>query len=171
MEGHGKDYGNAMHAAMQYIHFDRCGTIQGVEKELDRLYLAGFLKEDQRKVLDPWKIFNFFHTDLGRKLLEGTPYVREFKFSILDGGENFDPALEGEQVLLQGVVDCALLEEDGITVIDFKTDRVSLDTAQEVAERYRTQVKTYVEAMERIYERKVKKACLYFFSMNDFVEL
>ena len=160
-----------MHAAMQYIHFDQCGTVQGVEKELDRLYLAGFLKEDQRKVLDPWKIFNFFKTDLGKKLLEGTPYVREFKFSILDDGKHYEPGLEGEQVLLQGVVDCALLEEDGITVIDFKTDRVSADTAQEVAERYRVQVNTYVEAMKRIYQKEVKAAYLYFFSMNDFVKL
>ena len=143
----------------------------GRGKELDRLYLAGFLKEDQRKVLDPRKIFNFFDTDLGRKLLEGTPYVREFKFSILDDGDHYQPGLEGEKVLLQGVVDCALLEEDGITVIDFKTDRVTEDTAPEVAERYRMQVNTYVEAMKRIYEKEVKAAYLYFFSMNDFVKL
>ena len=108
---------------------------------------------------------------LGQKLRSGISYLREFKFSILCGAENFEGGPAGEQVLLQGVVDCALLEEDGITVIDFKTDRVDQSTAQEVAERYRPQVETYVEAMERIYERKVKKACLYFFSMNDFVEL
>ena len=170
-ESHGKDYGNAMHAAMQYIHFDQCGTVQGVEKELDRLYLAGFLKEDQRKVLVPRKIANFFETDLGRKLLEGTPYVREFKFSILDDGKYYANGLDGEQVLLQGVVDCALLEEDGITVIDFKTDRVSEDTAQAVADRYRIQVETYANALTRIYQKKVKAAYLYFFSMNDFVKL
>ena len=171
MEPQGKDYGNAMHAAMQYIHFDRCGTVQGVEQELNRLYLAGFLKEDQRKVLKPWSIAEFFKTDLGRKLLEGTPYVREFKFSILDKGSNFREGLEEEQVLLQGVVDCALLEEDGITVIDFKTDRVTKETASEVAERYRMQVDTYAEALRRIYGKPIKKACLYFFDINDFVDL
>ena len=170
-EAHGKDYGNAMHAAMQYIHFDQCGTVQGVEKELDRLYLAGFLKEDQRKVLVPRKIANFFETDLGRKLLNGTPYVREFKFSILCDAEKFEGGPAGERVLLQGVVDCALLEEDGITVIDFKTDRVNENTAQEVAERYRPQVETYVEAMDSIYDKPVKAAYLYFFSMNDFVKI
>ena len=171
MEPQGRDYGNAMHAAMQYIHFERCGTVQGVDKELDRLYLAGFLKEDQRKVLVPWAIAKFFETPLGRKLLEGTPYVREFKFSILDNGSHYREGLEEEQVLLQGVVDCALLEEDGITVIDFKTDRVTKENATEVAERYRLQVGTYAEALRRIYGKPIKKACLYFFAINDFVEL
>ena len=166
IEGQGKDYGNAMHAAMQYIHFDRCRTIQGVEKELDRLYLSGFLKEDQRKVLVPRKIAEFFATDIGTKLLAGTPYVREFKFSILA-----DSHLAGEKVLVQGVVDCALLEEDGITVIDFKTDRVTAETAPEAAARYKPQVDTYVEAMGRIYGKPVKAAYLYFFSIKDFVKL
>ena len=171
VEAGGKDYGNAMHAAMQYIHFDRCGTVQGVEKELNRLYLAGFLKEDQRKIIEPDKIHNFFTSDLGRKLLDGTPYVREFKFSILCDAGEFDGGPAGEQVLLQGVVDCALLEEDGITVIDFKTDKVTKDTAREVAKQYCDQVKTYVDAMERVYGKTVKAACLYFFAINDFEEI
>lgn len=171
MEPRGKDYGNAMHAAMQYIHFDRCGTARGVEQELDRLCQAGFLKAEQRNVLSAKTIAKFFETPLGRRLLAGTPYIREFKFSILDDGRNFQPGLEGEQVLLQGVVDCALLEADGITVIDFKTDRVTPETAPAVAERYRMQVNTYADALRRIYGKPIKKACLYFFSINDFVEL
>ena len=30
----------------------------------------------------------------------------------------------GEEILLQGVVDCCLEEEDGLVVIDYKTDRL-----------------------------------------------
>ena len=170
-EGGGRDYGNAMHAAMQYVHFDCCRTIEGVEKELDRLYLNGFLTQQQRQVLKPNLIADFFKTDLGRKLLDGTPYVREFKFSILDDGLNFQQDLEGERVLLQGVVDCALLEEDGITIIDFKTDRVDRDTMEDVAFRYQLQVDTYAEAMRRIYQKPIKAAYLYFFAMNEFYEV
>ena len=35
----------------------------------------------------------------------------------------------------------------------------------------RVQVQTYKEALERIYEKKVKKALLYFFHLDQFVEL
>ena len=95
--------------------------------------------------------------------------LREFKFSILDDGENFDPALRGEKILLQGVVDCALVEEDGITVVDFKTDRVTEETLPERARQYRPQVLAYAGALERIYGKPVKEAVLYFFQMGEIV--
>jgi ATP-dependent helicase/nuclease subunit A len=114
-------------------------------------------------------IWGFFATELGAKLRRGGQVLREFKFSVLDRGENFDPALQGEEILLQGVVDCALVEEDGITVVDFKTDRVTEETLPAVAERYRQQVQTYAEAMARIWCRPVKAALLYFFRLSRFV--
>ena len=167
----GRDYGNAMHAAMQYIHYDRCGDLSGVEQELDRLEKSGFLTREQRRFLRPREIGAFFATPLGRKLVAGAEHIREFKFSILDRGENYGQGLEGEQVLLQGVVDCALMEEDGITVIDFKTDRVDEQTVKDAVERYRLQVETYADALRRIYGKPVKESFLYFFALGDFCKV
>ena len=75
----------------------------------------------------------------------------------------------GEEILLQGVVDCALIEADGITVIDFKTDRVTEDSIDHIADGYRTQIIAYAKALERIFKMPVKTAQLYFFNMNRFV--
>ena len=74
-----------------------------------------------------------------------------------------------EKVLLQGVVDCAILEEDGITIIDFKTDRVTEKTLPEVADRYAPQVLIYGEALSRIYEKPIKGEYLYFFRLNRLI--
>ena len=98
-------------------------------------------------------------------------HLREFKFSILDRGNSYGEGLEEEQVLLQGVVDCALLEPDGITILDFKTDRVTEDTLEDTVRRYQLQVQTYAEAMSRIYEMPVKESFLYFFRLNRFVKV
>ena len=166
IEAAGKDYGNAMHTVMQYIHYDCCGSVEGVRAELERLWTQRFLTAEQVRMIRPGKIAEFFAQPLGQKLLSGAPHIREFKFSILDNGENFRDDLVGEQVLVQGVVDCALLEEDGITVIDFKTDRVTEDTLNAVTDRYRAQVKTYADALCRIYQKPIKAAYLYFFSMD-----
>ena len=75
------------------------------------------------------------------------------------------------QVLLQGVVDCALLEEDGIMVLDFKTDHVTEETLPLLTERYRGQLRIYADALERIYKKKVKNACLYFFGLKRFAQV
>ena len=72
---------------------------------------------------------------------------------------------------MQGVVDCALLEEDGIVVLDFKTDRVTDETICAVAERYRSQVETYAAALGRIYKTPVRENYPYFFPLNRSVKL
>ena len=76
--------------------------------------------------------------------------------------------VNGEKVLLQGVIDCALIEDGGITVIDFKTDHVTEETLRALVCRYRPQVEAYAEALSRIYDRPVKKKLLYFFQIGRF---
>ena len=156
---------------MQYIRYENCGDVDAVRQEVKRLVDEGFLKEDQGKLVNCDKIAAFFATDIGRKLRSGTPYLREFKFSILDDGRHYGEGLEGEQVLLQGVVDCALLEPDGITIVDFKTDYVTEETVEAKAEYYRPQVETYGEALSRIYEMPIKGQYLYFFRLDRFVAI
>ena len=167
----GKAYGSAIHAVMQYIRYENCGSVPEVEQELRSLVERGLLTGQQRELVEPSMIAAFFDSDIGRKLRGGTDYLREFKFSILDEGTHYGEGLEGEQVLLQGVVDCALLEPDGITVVDFKTDKVTEETLASVAEGYALQVQTYAEALSRIYLQSVKAKYLYFFRLNRFIQV
>lgn len=167
----GKAYGNAIHAAMQYLRYENCGSTDGVSREIVRLVENGFLTKEQGSLVNCDKIARFFVTEIGRKLRGGTPYLREFKFSILDDGLHYGEGLDGEEVLLQGVVDCALLEAEGITVVDFKTDYVTEESLATVVERYRPQVQTYGEALRRIYEMPIKAQYLYFFRLDRFVEV
>lgn len=167
----GKAYGNAIHAAMQYLQYKNCGSKREIQHEIQRLVQQGFLSEEQGSLVNYESLYCFFASEIGAKLRNGVPHLREFKFSILDNGSNYGEELEGEQVLLQGVVDCALFEPDGITVVDFKTDNVSEETLMTVTERYRPQILTYGEALNRIYEMPVKKQYLYFFRLNRFVEV
>ena len=166
----GAEFGTAIHAVMQYVRYDQCSNRASVEAELKRMVDMKLLSVEQADAVDPDKIVKLFDFDLGRKLRNGN-VLREFKFSILDDGTNYGPGLEGERVLLQGVVDCALIEDDGITIVDFKTDRVSENTVDEVIDRYRSQVTAYADAMARIYEQPIKGVYLYLFQLDRFVEM
>ena len=167
----GKTYGNAVHSAMQYVRYSDCGSVGEIQKEIDRLVQQKFLTPDQGSMVDCEALYGFFASEIGQKLRSGCDHIREFKFSILDDGSNYGDGLEGEQVLLQGVVDCALMEEDGITVVDFKTDHVTEETLSRLTEHYRSQVSTYAQALSRIYRKKIKGAYLYFFRLNRFVQV
>lgn len=167
----GTTYGNAVHSVMQFIRYEACEDKAAVEREISRMISTGLIKQEVGAMVNSAQIAAFFTTDVGKKLRSGVPHLREFKFSILDDGEKYGEGLRGEQVLLQGVVDCALLEEDGITILDFKTDRVTEETLPQVAERYRTQLETYADALNRIYEKPVKEKMLYFFRLGKFMQM
>lgn len=167
----GKEYGNVVHTVMQYISYEKCTNIDGIQSEIARLTDCGFLTPEQAEIVDCKKLNRFFSSEIGRKLCCGVPHLREFKFSILDSGTQYDASLSGEQILLQGVVDCALLEEDGITIVDFKTDYATEDILDEIASRYRVQVQTYADAMQRIYETPIKEKYLYLFHLDRFIAM
>ena len=170
-EAAGKDHGTAMHKALQYLPFAACTGEENIRQAVDGLVLSGFLTPEEANLVDCGKLAAFFATEIGKKLREEKEVLREFKFSVLDDGENFDAALKGEKILLQGVVDCAILEEDGITVVDFKTDRVTESTLEEKQRQYRPQVLAYAGALARIYGKPVKQALLYFFHMGMAVQV
>ena len=162
-------YGNAVHAVMQHIRFENCDSLPAIKKELQRMESEKSISKDALEMVDPQMIFDFFATDIGAKLRSSKQVIREFKFSILDDAGKYSEKLQGEKILLQGVVDCALIEPDGITVLDFKTDRVTEDTLDQSAEHYRMQVMAYAGALSRIYEKPIKSALLYFFKLNQYV--
>ena len=170
-ENSGKEHGNAMHAVMQYIDYDACGDIAGVCAELDRLVVRGLLLPVYRAAIRPEQILRFFETPLGRQLRNSDNVIREFKFSILWDGEGEKATCPEDMILLQGVVDCAMVEEDGIILIDFKTDHVSEATIDNVAQNYAPQVSAYALALQKIYQKEIKRKLLYFFSLGKFVEV
>ena len=135
------------------------------------MVLEGLLTQQQEEMINTGELAALFQSPLGRRLAACSQVLREFKFSILESGEAMDAALKEEQILLQGVVDCALIEEDGITVVDFKTDRVTEETVLSRAQHYAPQVEAYANALARIFERPVKEKLLYFFKLGKTVSL
>lgn len=163
--------GTAVHLFLQYADFGRCGENGGVSAELTRLLEEEYLTEQQAKAVSPEIVQRLFASPLGKRMLGAARLIREFKFSILVNAADYYPDVDGEQVLLQGVVDAAVEEADGLTVIDFKTDRVTEDSVIRRAEEYRGQLETYRRALERIFGKPVKEMTLYFLSIGKAVTL
>ena len=92
--------------------------------------------------------------------------------ALLTDAEGYQSGTQGEQVLLQGVVDCCFETADGLTVVDFKTDRVfsALEVRQR-AEHYRPQLEAYSRALERVLEKKVVRRALYFLAAGETMEI
>ncbi len=158
--------GTSVHLAMQYIHYEACTEEAAIRAELSRLVEEGFLLPQQAECVAPEKLLALFRSDLGKRILSAPEVIREFKFSLLTDGGEYDPALAGEQIMLQGVTDCCLKELDGLCVIDFKTDRIHPGTEADRANHYRGQLEAYSNALSQIFDFPIKEKILYFFATD-----
>ena len=167
----GTQIGNAFHHVMQYLDFSKCCHTASICQDLERMVTSGLITQEYVDVVDVEKIKRFFQTPLGQRLLQGKEVLREFKFSILEDAQTYYPGITNDKILLQGVIDCALIEDDGITVLDFKTDHITESNLGEKVAGYREQVCTYARALSEIYEKPVTEMYIYFFSAEKLISI
>lgn len=74
-----------------------------------------------------------------------------------------------DRITVQGVADCVFWEEDGAVIVDYKTDRVSC--AEELADKYREQLRIYRLILQQSLQTKVKECVLYSFHLGEEIQL
>ncbi len=163
--------GTALHLAMQYIDYASCADVQSTARALDDLEARGFLSAAQRQAVAPEKIVTFFSSELGRRVLSAEKLYREFKFSLLVPASDYYDNGEDDEILLQGVIDVAFVENGMLTILDFKTDRVTSETLDDKARLYADQVRAYGMALTRITGLPVDNLILYFFDLQSAVTI
>ncbi len=164
--------GIALHQAMQYIPMDADHSVAGIRRVLKRLEEEKYLTPLQVRAVNPKMLSDFFLSPLGREMCQAKECSREFKFSLLvPASRYYQGADEEEEILLQGVVDAWFGDEQGVTVIDFKSDRISSGEEAARAEHYRYQLDIYSDALSKILGRAVKRRVLWFFNTSAPCEL
>ena len=158
----GAERGVATHLVLQYMDFSKTGSITEIDREIARLEEEKFITSREAEAVDAEAIDGLFRSTLGRRMLAAKNMRREFKFSLLVGADEVFGAAAGEQVLLQGVVDCCIEEDGELVIIDYKTDRVRGAAVERRAETYAGQLRAYAAAMECITGKTVRECALYF---------
>lgn len=165
------EQGTALHQFMQYCDYAACGDAAGVEGEKQRLLEKRFLSERQLAAVDTEKVVRFFQSELGKQVVSAPLLKREFKFSLLSDAGRYVADGEGEQLLLQGVIDCYVETDEGIILVDYKTDRLRPGTESERAEVYKPQISVYAAALREILQKPVIRSSLYFFETGTAIDI
>ena len=163
--------GTATHLALRYLELGALTTPEAAREAVDRLAAAGKLSAREAAAVDAAGLCRFALSPLGRRITAAPRVLREFPFALLCPAERFFPGAQGEELLLQGVVDCCLIEPDGAVIVDYKTDRIAPEAAPERAKRYAAQLETYAWAVSRITGLAVKAKIVYFLQPGEAVEL
>lgn len=161
-KGLGAKIGDSFHHALALFDYNK-----GLEQ------LPAILGEEELSLLNKEQFQTFLSSSLGecfkkafqeKRLFREMHFMRALPFRAL-----FPDRKEEDEVLLQGIVDAFIVEDDGIILVDYKTDRVKSE--EELRERYRKQIMLYSDALEAILGKRVKRRVLYSFYLAKEVEI
>ena len=157
----GANFGTLLHNVMQRINFERFN----IDEVLDSI------EEHYRKRVR-YYLEQFSRTNLYDEIREAKHYWREMPFNLSMKLKDIYDAkdLSGEdEILIQGVIDLYYETDDGLVLVDYKTDRI--DSKDEFVKRYRTQLDYYKRALETLTGKRVVKIIIYSFNLNEEVEI
>lgn len=148
--------GNAYHKVMQSVEFDKNCDLAQIIKNCGASNLVD-LKKIERCV----EKIKCFATNA--KVCKEAQFIMKVAHNqiVQDGVD--------QKILVQGVVDLYIDDGDGITLIDYKTNKVS--NLEKLATMYSTQMRLYALALEKATNKKVKNIYLYSFDKDKLVDM
>lgn len=163
--------GTAMHRLMECYDFTKMPDhsdefAENIKKQLTGLVQMGKVSEDMQKLIRIPSVELFLKSKLAPRMKAAAMRDDLFREKPFVMGNH---EMEEEMVLIQGIIDVFWVEEDGIVLLDYKTDRV--DSATRLRDMYKEQLDLYAEALERIFPLPVKEKYLYSFRLNQAIEV
>lgn len=166
----GAQRGTALHKALQYITPTADQTTATLRREIDAFVRQGLLSREEAKLVYVPVLAAFCQSDIGRRMAESPELHREYPFTVLlAGGDPLPETETGEQILIQGVIDCLFREDDAWILVDYKSDR--LETADAFRSRYAVQLALYKRAVEQITHRPVEETYIYSLHLQQEIRL
>lgn len=166
----GAQRGTALHKALQYITPAADQTTATLRREIDAFVRQGLLSREEAKLVYVPVLAAFCQSDIGRRMAKSPELHREYPFTVLlAGGDPLPETETGEQILIQGVIDCLFREDDAWILVDYKSDR--LETADAFRSRYAVQLALYKRAVEQITHRPVEETYIYSLHLQQEIRL
>lgn len=171
----GSDRGTIYHHVMELIPFVEDMSKDMVRKALDAMVQEGKLRPTDREAINDRKLVTFFSSELGKRMCradaQGT-LRREQPFVLgLPAKELYQDTESDEIVLMQGVIDAFFEEEDGLILMDYKTDRIREDARAELTKKYQSQLEYYRMALEKLSGKPVKEIWFYAFAKDEDIRI
>jgi len=176
----GSEKGVAHHRFLQAVSLSKTGGAEELRSEAERLTREKWLSVEEAAALDFDALAQFWQSDFGRSVAANAPAARRelqftARFTAADlAGSGLEPAANlavDEFVVVQGMVDLAVLLPKEIWLVDFKTDEFGEDERADKIKSYAPQLKLYARALEGIYNRPVTECRLHFLSQRSDVRI
>lgn len=177
----GAERGSIVHLIMELLDFNKINTIDEIKEQINIFIKKNIITEKQSTAINSYKIYKFFKSDIGQRMLKSAFVKREqaiyaqiklkdvyiYEDLINDGSLNYDD----ESIMLRGIIDAYFEEDEKIVIVDYKTDFVNDENRKEVINRYKKQLDLYAEVVKNLTGKEVKEKYIYLFGIDEGVSI
>ena len=177
--------GTLVHKVLELIPFRSQTSEAEIRQFVMQLPERGFMTEKEAGAVDCEKICSFFQSETGRRACSAMWLRKEWHFTLRKKSQEIaamagDPEVRNaladslsDTVLIQGIIDCCFRDEQGIVIVDYKTDRITGQDRengfQRLKNEYSVQLKLYREVVERALGEPVEEVILFLLDSGDSV--
>ena len=164
--------GTAYHRMMECLDYKAARDGMDVQSMIETLTERGFLSAEDAALLRAEDFARFLASDLGKTMSEAErkgKLYRERQFFLTVEAKEADPKWADSEstILIQGIIDAYYETEEGLVLVDYKTDRVQEPDGRDLVEKYRVQLEYYAEALSRLTGKPVVKRLIYAFALHQ----
>lgn len=139
-----------------------------VDSLMQRLLIHGYYPPEELALMDKTLISTLMTSPLYQRMQAAQICYREKPFVLLVTPED---GWTEQDALIQGVIDCAFLENDQWVIVDYKSDRISRDIENEVKRRYQDQLDLYAKALSTLTGKPVSEKIVYLLRKSKEISL
>lgn len=170
--------GTAYHRVLELLDFTADYSIKGagcadslrqmLEQSLENFCDTGKLTQEMASCIEIKDLARFLESPCAKRMQDSAAaggLKKEQPFVLgIPAKDVYPDDTSGEIVLVQGIIDVYFEEEDGLVVLDYKTDKVF--SADKLIEKYHGQLDYYARALEQLTGKKVKEKIIYSFALG-----
>ncbi len=169
----GTDRGTLYHRVLELIDLNRVYSREDLRVELNRLVSKNKLNEEDIRKLNQEYIYDFTASRVAERMRSaqkaGVLYKEQQFVMGMNASEVLSETDSDELILIQGIIDVYFEEEDGLVLLDYKSDIVSDE--EQLIRRYQVQLNYYKRALEQMINRRVKEMIIYSLPLSKEITL
>jgi ATP-dependent helicase/nuclease subunit A len=167
------DIGNATHALLQYFNFAADPSLSEIERQIADLVKRKLLPSEYANLVDRDAVLWLLQSELGNMIRAShAELIREVPFALIHPAEDCPPSDDpADEIMIRGRIDLLVPTPSGLSIVDYKTDRVSGPELDQRVETYGRQMRLYADAIRTVARREIASVYLVFLSPRRFVKM
>ncbi len=168
--------GTLIHSVFEHLDYLKVQDEEAIRAEIERLILEKKLEPEVLEVIRPKTLAMMSQSEVVEKMRKAKHFEKEKAFIYLAPASLVDETYpQDEEILIQGVIDAYFIDEEGITIVDYKTDYVDLNqieaSKERIRMRYQKQLAFYAMALQDITKISVAHQYIYLYNINEWMHL